>query len=62
MAGINRWLHRPSNSVNDHLQGGIQTFNIYSSVIENKDVVKGMNLISTCLVHVKIVSFHFPIT
>jgi hypothetical protein len=35
--------------------------NIYVSVSENKEVVKGLNLLSTCLIHVKSVSVYFKL-
>ena len=35
----------------------VQKHNIYVPVSENKEIVKGLNLLSTCLIHVKSVSF-----
>ena len=35
----------------------VQKHNIYTAVFENKEIVKGLNLLSTCLIHVKSVGF-----
>ena len=56
LIGIRRWLHRQSSTANDNVQSGVQTYNLYAAVSDNKDVNKGLNLLATCLVHVKSVS------
>lgn len=52
-------MHRQSSTGNDNVQCGVQTYNLYAAVSDNKDVIKGLNLLATCLVHVKSVTITF---
>lgn len=53
--GIKRWQYRSALEARSNLMSAVR-HNIYVSVSENKEVVKGLNLLSTCLIHVKSVS------
>jgi len=54
--GIRRWQQRPQMELKTHALSAVQKHNIYTLVSENKEVVKGMNQLSTCLIHVRGVS------
>lgn len=56
LKGVSRWLHKATGSASKGLprdKVAAQTYNIYASVSENKDIIKGLALLSTCLLHVK---------
>ena len=52
MLGIKRWQYRSMVETRSNLMSAVR-HNIFTSVSENKEVVKGLNLLSTCLIHVK---------
>lgn len=54
--GIKRWQNRTAMDIIPQ-SSTVQKHNIYVPVSENKEIVKGLNLLSTCLIHVKSVSF-----
>ena len=62
MKGISRWVERASGSGKVQAIRGssantmLQTYNIYGSVIDNKDVAKGISRLASCLLQVKCVS------
>ena len=51
MLGIKRWQYRSMVETRSNLMSAVR-HNIFTSVSENKEVVKGLNLLSTCLIHV----------
>ena len=55
MKGIKRWQYRTAEASVIRMSAAPR-YNIYASVTENKEIVKGLNLLSTCLIHVKSVS------
>lgn len=54
--GIKRWQYRSAIETTSNPLSAVQRYNIYASVTENKEIAKGLNLLSTCLIHVKSVS------